>query len=118
MVSETVKGEEFSVDFNEATRTIHFKGTIRLQTGEDYAPIVDLLNKGMISEVAGELLLDFRQLNFLNSSGINAVSKFVISARKEDRVALKVIGNKDIYWQQKSLQNLQKLWAKVQIEII
>jgi len=117
MVSQTIKGEEFSVDLNGSTQTIHFKGTVRLQTGEDYAPIVALLNKG-IEEASGELLLDFRQLNFLNSSGINAISKFVISARKDDRPGLKVIGNKDIYWQQKSLQNLQKLWAKVQIEIV
>jgi hypothetical protein len=28
-----------------------------------------------------------------------------------------VLGNRDIYWQQKSLGNLQKLWPKVQIEI-
>jgi hypothetical protein len=41
----------------------------------------------------------------------------VITARRAESVALKVLGNSAISWQQKSLKNLQKLWSKVQIEI-
>jgi len=118
MAIETIKGEEFTIDFNESTRTVLFKGTIRLQTGEDYSPIVDLMHKAGQANAGQVLVLDFQQLTFLNSSGINAISKFVIASRKEDKLTLKVVGNKDIYWQQKSLQNLQKLWPKVQIEIL
>lgn len=116
MAIETIRGEEYGVEYNDATRTIYFKGTVRLQTGEDYAPLVDLLNKAGAG--GGGLVLDFRQLNFLNSSGINAISKFVIACRKEDALKLTVVGNKDIYWQQKSLMNLAKLWPKVIIEIL
>jgi hypothetical protein len=32
-------------------------------------------------------------------------------------VQLRVLGNNEISWQQKSLGNLQKLWDKVSIEI-
>ena len=57
------------------------------------------------------------QLRFLNSSGINTISRFVITARKEDRAHLRIVGSQEVYWQQKSLSNLQKLWPDVQIEI-
>jgi hypothetical protein len=53
----------------------------------------------------------------LNSSGINTVSRFVIEERKKARNTLKVLGSQDIYWQQKSLTNLQRLWPKILIEI-
>jgi len=36
----------------------------------------------------------------------------VISARQSSNVVLKVLGNQQIAWQQKSLANLQKLWPK------
>ena len=118
MSIETVKGEEYSVEYNNGTRSVSFTGTIRLQTTEEYEPITQLLHQAHDSADSGEPVhLDFRQLQFLNSSGINIISRFVIAARKQDKVNLKVLGNRDIYWQQKSLTNLQRLWSKVAIEI-
>jgi hypothetical protein len=114
---EQIKGEEYLVAHNPEGRSVSFSGTIRLQTTDDYLPIVELLQRAHDAAAGGPLSLDFRQLQFLNSSGISTVSKFVIAARKQDRVTLTVLGNRDIYWQQKSLGNLQKLWPKVQIEI-
>ena len=118
MTIETLQGEEYSVEYNELTQSIALLGTIRLQTSDEYEPIMQVLVKAHSQTLAGDpLCLDFRQLRFLNSSGINTISRFVINARKEDKVVLKILGNQDIYWQQKSLTNLQKLWPKVQIEI-
>jgi hypothetical protein len=114
---EQLKGDEYEVTHNPQTRSVSFRGTIRLQTTDDYLPIVELLQRALDAAAGATLNLDFRQLQFLNSSGISTVSKFVIAARKQDRVSLIVQGNSDIYWQQKSLGNLQKLWPKVQIEI-
>ena len=118
MTIETVKGEEYSLEYNDGVQSVSFLGTIRLQSTAEYEPIVQLLQKALAGTESGETLnLDFRQLRFLNSSGINSISRFVIAARKQDKVNLKVLGNQDIYWQLKSLTNLQKLWPKVQIEI-
>ncbi len=111
-----IKGEDYLVNFNETRNTIEFFGTIRLRDSLDYQSISDLL-EGAHDRAAGELVLDFRNLQFLNSAGINTISKFVISARKSENVLLKVLGNEQISWQQKSLKNLQKLWSKVQIVI-
>ncbi len=119
MTIETINGEEYSLEYNDGTQSVNLVGTIRLQSTAEYEPIVQMLQKAHQETEPGETLyLDFRQLRFLNSSGINSISRFVIAARKEDKVNLKVLGNQDIYWQLKSLTNLQKLWPKVQIEIL
>lgn len=117
MPSEQIKGDEYSVEYDSDTQTVSFHGTIRLQTSDDYAPLTALLQRAHEAATGSRMTLDFRQLQFLNSSGISMVSKFVIGARKQDRVTMLVLGNQEIYWQQKSLVNLQKLWPKVQIEI-
>ena len=111
-----LKGEDYIVTYSESKDAIEFFGTIRLRDSADYSSIGELLNEAH-SKASELLTLDFRNLKFLNSAGINTVSKFVITARRSDTVALKVLGNSEISWQQKSLKNLQKLWPKVQIEI-
>jgi hypothetical protein len=111
-----LKGEDYLVTYDESRNAIEFFGTIRLRDSSDYSSIGELLESAH-GKAAAELSLDFRNLKFLNSAGINTISKFVITARRADTVALKVLGNSEISWQQKSLKNLQKLWPKVQIEI-
>ncbi len=118
MTVETINGNDYTIEYNEGTQSVRFEGTIRLQTTKDYEPVNRLLHNALEATASGKTLtLDFRQLRFLNSSGINAVSRFVIAARKQDRVKLKVLGAQDIYWQKKSLINLQRLWSKVDIQI-
>jgi hypothetical protein len=118
MAVKEIKGDEYTIEYDDANHTVCFRGTIRLQTTEDYAPIADLLQSSHDAAGNGKLTMDFRQLQFLNSSGINAVSKFVIAARKQDKITLLVLGSQEIYWQQKSLSNLSKLWPKVQVDVV
>ena len=119
MSVEMVKEDEYLVEYNSGTQNVRFDGTIRLRTTDEYAPITALLHKAHDSVSPSETVcLDFSQLRFLNSSGINAISRFVIAARKQSKINLKVIGNQEIYWQQKSLKNLKRLWNDVEIAII
>lgn len=119
MTSEQIQGEEYAVEYDPSTHTVLFRGTVRLQSSDEYAPISELLQTAHTAAAEAEhLTLDFRQLQFLNSSGISMISKFVINGRKHDRAPLRVLGSQEIYWQQKSLANLQKLWPKVVIEIL
>ena len=114
MNTQVLTGEDYSVQYDAALRAVQFVGSIRLQTMDDYAPIRQLLDDAMeAADPGATVILDFRNLRFLNSSGINSISRFVIEARKQDTVMLKVIGNQEIYWQQKSLTNLQRLWPKI-----
>ena len=118
MSTNKVEGDGYFVEYNEGTQRVVFSGTIRLQTTAEYAPVMELLNDAHGTAVlANTLTLDFRQLQFLNSSGINTISRFVIYARKQNTTMLIVLGSPEIYWQKKSLTNLQKLWSKVQIQI-
>ncbi len=118
MSVETINGDEYTVTYNDNTQTLAFDGSMRLRTTEEYAPINDLMQKALETTPADNtLIMDFSSLKFLNSSGINIISRFVIAARKNGTVPLKVVGSQDIYWQQKSLTNLQRLWSSVQIEI-
>jgi hypothetical protein len=117
MASTQITGDEYLAEYIAETHTVAFQGTVRLQSSDDYAPLMEMLQQAHAAASGAKLTLDFRQLQFLNSSGISMISKFVIGARKQDLVTLVVLGNQEIYWQQKSLGNLQKLWPKVQIEI-
>jgi len=118
MAVQEIKGQEYVIEYNDSSHVISFRGTIRLQTTDDYAPITNLLQEAHHAAGTGKITLDFRQLEFLNSSGINAICKFVIASRKADKVSIVVIGNQEIYWQQKSLSNLSKLWPKVRVDVI
>jgi len=81
----------------------------------EYAPIVALLNE-LADTVPPTVTLDVRKLKFLNSSGINALSKFVIKVRKNEKTAMFVKGSKHIAWQKKSLKNLQRLMPNLELQ--
>ena len=118
MSVETITGEEYSVEYNPNTQAVTFIGSMRLRTADEYEPINQLLHQAHDATPEGETLaLDFSELKFLNSSGINVVSRFVIAARKAAKVNMVVKGSQEIYWQKKSLTNLQRLWPKVKIDI-
>ena len=111
-----IRGEDFVITYSETSNAVEFFGTLRLRDSSDYRPLTEMLETAH-RNAKDVLTLDFRNLQFLNSAGINTVSRFVITARTKDTVLLRVVGNNEISWQQKSLRNLQKLWAKVAIEI-
>ena len=118
MSVETITGEEYSVEYNNNTQAVTFIGSMRLRTSDEYEPINQLLHQAHDATADGETLtLDFSELKFLNSSGINVVSRFVIHGRKQAKINMVVRGSQEIYWQKKSLTNLQRLWPKVKIEI-
>ncbi|MGK7884801.1 MAG: hypothetical protein AB4057_09275 [Crocosphaera sp.] len=110
-----VKGENYSVTYDNETITVNFQGSLRLGGMEEYAPIVKLLNQ--VVDMEPEIItLDLKTLKFLNSSGISMLSKFVISVRKKKNISITVKGSDDIPWQGKSLKNLQRLMPSLKLE--
>jgi len=115
MVENIIEGDQYSITYDREAHVITFRGTMRLRSANDYAPVNVLLRSAHAAAGERRLTLDFRQLQFLNSSGINALCKFVISARDSGNVGVTVLGKADIYWQQRSLVNLTKFWPDVHV---
>ncbi len=111
-----IQSNDYEIQYLPETNEVVFQGSLRLSGAEEYQPIVDLL-ESLIDDQPRHILLDLRQLDFLNSSGINILSKFVINVRKRNTIEVTVKGAKTVPWQSKSLKNLQRLMPSLRLEI-
>ena len=111
-----IKSDTYSVIYDKATSTVHWKGSLRLSGTEEYAPIIDLLDYAIESQTS-LLTLNLRDLHFLNSSGISMLSKFAIKVRQKKTIQMIVQGSQNIPWQGKSLKNLQRLMPSLTLEV-
>lgn len=119
-----IKTDDYTISHKIETITVICKGSLRLSGKDDYDPIVKLLENvvdtiQVDSKEAPVITLDLRELEFLNSSGINILSKFVIKVRQKGNIAIMVRGSKNIPWQGKSLKNLERLMpSSLQLELV
>jgi hypothetical protein len=111
-----IKADDYSVVYDVDGNTIAWMGTLRLNGMDEYRPIVDFLNEIAAAEPE-QIILDMSELEFLNSSGINVLSRFVINIRQKKTIAMVVKGSKRIPWQGKSLKNLQRLMPSLELQI-
>jgi len=107
---------DYQVRYDEADGVVTCQGSFRLRGGEEYQPILELLIKAA-DAMPDMLTLDVRELRFLNSSGINMLSKFILQVRKHKVSQVVVRGNASFPWQTKSLKNFQRLLPGLQLEI-
>jgi hypothetical protein len=113
-MNQTIRGETFEVDADVAEATVALRGTMRLNGMDEYAGVTALLREACKHEKP--MVIDLRELEFLNSSGIAMLSKFVIEARNGG-TALTIRGARRIAWQGKSLVNLQRLMPALVLDI-
>ena len=111
-----IKHEDYEVTYNPETATISCSGSCRLRGNEEYAPILQLMNQAADAK-SETLTLELRKLRFLNSSGINTLSKFVIYVRQYPTIQMIILGSSQSPWQRKSLKNFQRLLPGLQLEI-
>lgn len=111
-----IKKEEYCVNYDNTKATVFFQGVLRLQGTEGYLPIVKILD-AVIEQKQPIITLNLRELKFLNSSGINLISKFVIKMRNQKDVQLVIEGTKQFPWQSKSLKNLVRLMPGLKLVI-
>lgn len=110
-----IKTENYNIWYDAMAKAVIFQGSLRLSEIEESAAIVQLLDD-VIVQPPEILILNLRELRFLNSSGINVVSKFVIKVRQQKNMQLVVQGSTSIPWQGKSLKNLQRLMPSLELE--
>ncbi|EIJ42986.1 hypothetical protein BegalDRAFT_2121 [Beggiatoa alba B18LD] len=110
-----IKTGDYSVEYDSANSTITCQGSFRLSGMEEYAPVVQLLD-AVAEQNPPSITLNLRHLEFLNSSGINVLSKFMIKMRQKPEIQVILLGSKKIPWQGKSLKNLQRLMPSLLME--
>jgi hypothetical protein len=112
----TIKGESFEISREDGSSTVVFKGALRLSGVEDYAPILELV-KSTLASPAKPIVIDVRELEFLNSSGITMFSRFVIEARDHVGIDLLFLASESVHWHARSLKNLQRLMPALMIQL-
>ena len=110
-----IKTENYQVKYDETSHNIVFDGSLRLNGSAEYASISELLDY-VAKQEPEKIILDLKELSFLNSSGISILSKFVIKVRKCKNIQMVVIGAKKNPWQGKSLKNLQRLMPSLKLK--
>ena len=109
--------EDYQIKFESSVQTVFCSGSLMLNGSQEYEPIFSLLKQ--VAILNEDLLsLDLVKLEFLNSSGINVFTKFVIYIRNLKNKPLRVIGQKDIAWQVRLLKNLQRLMPSLDIQLL
>ena len=111
-----ISHDDYSVRYDEGDGLIQCEGSFRLRGSEEYKPILDLLLSAA-NAAPEQLTLDLRELKFLNSSGINTLSKFIIQVRKHPATKVLVRGSTEHPWQGKSLKNFQRLLPSLELVI-
>jgi len=113
---EEIKTDDYRIWYDPETKRVICQGSLRLSGMEEYAPIVELLN-AVLERDKPYIILNLQQLEFLNSSGISMLSKFVINVRQKGDIEMSIQGSQTIPWQGKSLKNLLRLMPSLKLEL-
>ena len=119
-IEQKIQTPDFTVYFEASEQTVVLMGSLRLNAALEYEPISALMTQALEALTAAgnpELILDLRELKFLNSSGINLLYQFVLKVRKHGGIGLKVLGSSKNAWQSKSLTNMTKFMPTLKIAI-
>jgi len=117
MTITELREDDYCIHYDSLLTTVFFEGKLSLRDPAEYSPISDFL-ENVVHSQSGDLTLDFQKLEFLNSSGIRVLSKFVANLRKSKiEIQLTVLGSKQMTWQTKSLRNLQKFMPSLVLNI-
>jgi len=103
-----IKTNDYRVSYDPATATVDFQGLLRESGIADYKSIEQLLDDAIAQEPP-TVTMNLKHLEFLNSSGMSVLSRFVIGVRKKKTTQLVVKGSKGMPWQEKLLSNWQRL---------
>lgn len=110
-----IETDTYTLEHDQENKLIKISGSLRLNGMQEYLPVLEALTAAIAD--TDTFTLDIAQLQFLNSSGIAMLSKFIIEARSHESMTLTVLGSSLIPWQGKSLKNLQRLYPKLVLEI-
>lgn len=107
-----IETDDFAVSI-EGDRS-RLVGVLRLATPAAYKKIFDPLTDALTANDA--FTVDIVEVKFMNSSGITALSRLVLAARKQDK-PLTILGTEAVAWQKKTITSLKRLHKKLTVEL-
>lgn len=105
-----------TADFDAARSVMKIAGSLRLPSMSEYQKVRAFLDQAA-GQAGARLVIDLRELRFLNSAGITTLSMFVLARKHEGRLHLRIEGSRAAAWQEKSLGNFHKLWSDVDVAV-
>ena len=133
-----ISGETYEIVYEPTQNTLALQGILRLYGAAGYFTIDDFTRShedaasddgngrfSSLMELFEDLLerkptsvtIDLQNLELLNSSGINTLSKFVIKARDKKIGSVLIKGAEQYFWQGKILKNLRKLMPELLVDM-
>jgi hypothetical protein len=107
--------ELFQIAYDEETHIVSFHGTLRMNEMAEFERIKRFMREAYDLDSPG-LILNFVNLDFMNSAGISTLCKFVFDIKNlTPPKSVTIVGNADILWQRKSFENLMKIWDKLTV---
>lgn len=97
--------------------TVRLSGALRLESKEDYHRVLAVLQQTLNNCGSDRLTIDLGDLAYLNSSGVSALSIFILQARETESGPIHIVGSSAHGWQRKSLSRFGRLWDRVSVEI-
>ena len=110
-----IKDQDYRVWYEPSDHTVYFEGKMRLAPG-GYRPIEELLQR-VVETGPNRIRLHLFHLQFLNSSGLSTLFKFVVQLRKLGTITLAVQASKEVLWHSKTLSNIERFFPDAEIEL-
>lgn len=114
-----IKTEEYSITYDVASASVTCQGSLFLSP-EEYEPILQLLTKAAEDKKWSKTFtMDIRELQFLNSSGINTLIKFLtyVSETESLKFQLVIKGQKNNLFHDKLLRNFKCMIPTLGVEL-
>lgn len=107
----------FQLVYDEDSHTVFFHGTLRMNALSEFEKLKKFMHEAYDLEGL-ELTLNFKDLDFMNSAGISTLCKFIFDIKDlTPKKNVTIVGNVKILWQQKSFENLKKIWSDLNIRM-
>lgn len=112
-----IVAKKYRLTYEVETAKVSCHGSLFLNGHKEYEPLLGFL-KETVDQQSTNLTLDLRDLEFINSSGINTIMQFVTYIRDSKPTQFKfiVLVNKNNLFHRKLSANLQRLLSSLQVE--
>lgn len=111
-----IQTDDYRIWYEKDNATLNFQGLMREIDMLEYKPLEQLLVH-VINQEPPIIFMNLRELEFLNSTGMTILSRFVIEVRKKKTIKLLVQASNKINWQNKSLVNWQRLMPSLVLSL-